>query len=448
MALPLIPMLLAAGDPARGSTPSRSGSRAIMFLYASGVLDYRVVREATTLSRAGVAVTLIALRTPGLPDVEATSWGRIVRVGSRRSRASLEKLNPRRTPGRFFRMRQLRWLMRYALVYRHWRSDAITAALAVAAGETHVVFYGHDLTGLVPANGARARHGGGLFYDAHELYLESGSVPSLPRPVWRALFRLEARLIRQCGAVITVNTSIAHELATRYGVPAPSVVMNCPPLGLTPVEQHASPMRRRLGLTAHRIAVVHGELTRGKGLMETVAAVELLPDDCALVVLGQGALHDALVQRASALSRAGRFHLVPPVSQEELMAWLSGADAAVVAFAAGSLNQRYATPNRLFESLAAGVPVVVSDFPELRRVVDSDALGAYCNPASPSSIASAILELTDEPLSARTARRARCRESVIRTYNWENQASVLVDSFRHTEVMSTPPMTRRSAGGF
>jgi glycosyltransferase involved in cell wall biosynthesis len=398
-----------------------------MFLYGSGKFDPRVNRSAMSLAEAGYRVTVIGLRWPDQPNKEDTNWGRIIRVGRRDTRRVVDDLNPLRRGARgLFRLRQALWLARYAQTYRAWCRSAVEAGITASAGASSVVWHGHDLTGLVPAAAAQARAGGSMVYDSHELYLESGSLPRLPGLARRMLSVYEGRLVRRADAVITVNDSIAGELSKRYGVPLPAVVMNCPPLTLKPATRATSPLRSAMPLGSARVLVIHGTLSRGKGLLEAATALALLPDDCKLLVLGRGPLADRLHELSQSVELRGRLIIHPPVSQGELLAWLSGADVAVIAFTPDSLNQRYATPNRLFESLGAGVPVVVSDFPELRRIVEENDLGVVCDPTDPTSIADAARRLLDEPSSAREGRRIRCRKAVEATYNWEHQAKGLV----------------------
>lgn len=421
------------------SNGARSNAHAVMFLYASGNFDPRVNRSAASLASAGYRVTLIALRWPEQPNEEETGWGRIIRVGDANTRRLVNELNPVRRGGeRLFRFRQALWLAHYAWRYRSWRKKAVAAAVAATEEASHVVWHGHDLTGLVPAAAARARSGGSTLYDSHELYLESGSLPRLPRLARRLLFAYERRLVRRADAVITVNESIAAELSARYGIATPSVVMNCPPLTLAPTSRDASPLRSLPSVGDARALVIHGSFSPGKGLLEATAALTRLPTDCKLVLLGGGSLGDQLEALSRTDAFRGRLIIHPAVPQSELLAWLSGADVAVVAFTPDSLNQHYATPNRLFESLAAGVPVVVSDFPEMRRIVEEYDVGAVCDPTDPGSIASAVERLLGEPASARVERRARCRQAVEDTFNWERQVQSILAIYRRLGQAATP----------
>jgi glycogen(starch) synthase len=105
---------------------------------------------------------------------------------------------------------------------------------------------------------------------------------------------------------------------------------------------------------------------------------------------------------------------------------------AVAAIQPTTLNHRLSTPNKLFEALGAGVPVVASNFPAMRRVVAEDPmgpLGAVCEPTDPTAIAAAVnalLALDDVPYGAL---RSRCLAVAHERYAWESQVEVLLDLY-------------------
>ena len=222
--------------------------------------------------------------------------------------------------------------------------------------------------------------------------------------------------------------------------------MNCAPLTHAPTSRGASPLRSAPLLSDARILIIHGSIGPAKGLLETVAALERLPSDCKLVLLGSGLLGDQLMARSHTSALRGRLFIRPHVAQTELLAWLSGADVAVIAFQPSSLNQQYATPNRLFESLAAGIPVVVSDFPEMRRIVAENDVGAVCDPTDPVSIANAVGQLLAGSASAREERRVRCRQAVETAYNWERQVEGLLAIYRRLGPARLPDLGRDCGG--
>jgi glycosyltransferase involved in cell wall biosynthesis len=104
-----------------------------------------------------------------------------------------------------------------------------------------------------------------------------------------------------------------------------------------------------------------------------------------------------------------------------------------------SLNEYYSTPNKLFESIAAGVPVVSSDFPERRMIIldtETGPLGAVCDPRSPQDLARAIHEVTAGGQSARDAFRRRCLDAAATEWNWDAQAKRLVVLYESLERSS------------
>ena len=92
-------------------------------------------------------------------------------------------------------------------------------------------------------------------------------------------------------------------------------------------------------------------------------------------------------------------------------------------------NERLSTPNKLFESMAVGLPVVSSDFPERRRIILGDPegpLGAVCDPTSPEAIATAIRSILDLPPAERAALRSRILRAAHERWNWETESARLV----------------------
>ena len=102
-------------------------------------------------------------------------------------------------------------------------------------------------------------------------------------------------------------------------------------------------------------------------------------------------------------------------------AWTASADVLVMAIQPTTLNHRYTTPQKLFESLAAGVPVVASDLPGMAPIVRATGAGVLCDPTSPASIAEAITTIVTAPAAERLALRERALRAAHERYNWEAQ---------------------------
>ena len=95
-----------------------------------------------------------------------------------------------------------------------------------------------------------------------------------------------------------------------------------------------------------------------------------------------------------------------------------------------SVNHLYSTPQKLFESITAGVPVVASDFPGMRDIVRDGEAGLLCDPTSPKAIADAIRQLIAASPEARAVRRGHILLLAQERYNWESQVDTLLDLYR------------------
>ncbi|HEV7502895.1 MAG TPA: glycosyltransferase, partial [Vicinamibacteria bacterium] len=134
-----------------------------------------------------------------------------------------------------------------------------------------------------------------------------------------------------------------------------------------------------------------------------------------------------LKARAAAEGVADRVTFIDPVPMGELLAVTAGADLGVIPYRNVGLNNFYTSPNKLFEYVAAGVPVVASFFPELKKVVEGLSLGRTFDPDDPSSIAAAVNAILEDP-----AEHARLRENAARaapTFTWEGEVGTLLDAY-------------------
>lgn len=335
----------------------------------------------------------------------------------------------------------LDWLARFQLRILPWGR---AAAAIVPDADVH---HGHDLSGLPAALEAARPRGAAIVYDSHEVFLESGSNAVRPRWVRARYARVERAWIREVRAMITVNDELADELRRRYDPPPITVIHNCPPRW-TPPAVPEDRIRSATGIEPDEpIALYHGAFSPHRGLEQTALAV-LEPglERVHAVFLGYGSQTGLLHALAADPRFGGRVHVLPAVPPDELVSWVAGADVGVCAPEASTLNHRLATPNKLWEALAAGLPVVVSDFPAMRRVVLGDPngpLGVTTTP-TPAGIAAGIRQILDQPAEDRAALRARCLAAAHDRWNWETEAAgllALYDRLAAGKPAATGPST-------
>jgi glycosyltransferase involved in cell wall biosynthesis len=397
-----------------------SVSQTVTFvLPTTGEYDSRTRRMATSLASRGHRIRVIARRTATAPDEETWPNGVVVtRVGER---ADTPLSNS--APAGLSRL--FREPLRVARVARRASMQA-RAAADVDAGTR--VYHAMGFLGLPVALALRARRspeeGSRVVYDARDLYAESNNVARLPEPL-RAVFRWRERSwARRADAVVTVNQSIATIIARRWSV-EPVVVMNAQPRWSPPAHR-PDLWREQLRLTRDvPVILYHGGFMADRGLPELIRAHrDPRLRETQLVLMGSGAMEHVVSTMAEAPDSRGRVHVVSPVPPAMLLEYVASADVCVMPNQPRTLNERLSTPNKLFEALAAGVPVVSSDFPERRRIIVDDPLGPLgevCDPTDPTAIATAIAAVVWRSPEERDELRARCLRAAHERYAWEQQ---------------------------
>lgn len=280
---------------------------------------------------------------------------------------------------------------------RHYPADVVIA---------------HDLTAL-PAGHQMARTWGvPLVYDAHELYYEQ----AVFSPVQKKLMaEVEGRLIRDCDVAFTVNGSIAQEMHQRYGCQPVRVLLNVtdPPEDFDPTGSYTH-IRDHLGLPEDKVILLfQGGMIKNRNLEALVDAMaEVQHPDAVLVMLGFGKLQAALQARVAEKSLQGRVYFIEAVPQSELIYWSASADVGIIPYPPIDLNTLYCTPNKLFEFIQAGVPILANDSPELRRFVHDTGFGQVGAMESSQAI-------------------ARLLDSAVADATWRSKAKTAMMANRH-----------------
>jgi glycosyltransferase involved in cell wall biosynthesis len=416
----------AVGSTAPPRSDRDGGLRVAMALYGDVTFDSRVLREAETLAVAGHNVTIYCLSGSAPRSAPFRTVPVALAPSSVRPDGTSPFLSGRNSSLVSKWTSRIRWIVGYARNLRGWGH-----AVLDRAGEVDV-WHAHDLTALM-AVGPLVRAPARLVYDSHELFIDTGTAVRLPRPARRLLKAYEARLARRAIVVITVNEGYAQVLKRRLRPRRLLIVRNCPPR-FAPSTRALSRLRDATGVPASEHLVLYHGLFSGTRGIEQLADALMAPglESTHAAFLGYGAMRAELEQLTVDPRFGGRLHLIDAVPPNELLDWVTGADADVIPLQRSTLNHWLCTPNKLWESLSAGVPVVVSDFPGMRRIVLDDPagpLGAVCDPADPESIAAAIRTIIELSPGDRAALRARCLRSANVRWNWEAESARLVQLY-------------------
>jgi glycosyltransferase involved in cell wall biosynthesis len=287
---------------------------------------------------------------------------------------------------------------------------ALTIAAALAARDRHP-------TGPV---GIAAR----VVYDAIDDVADSNETSLMPAMIRRRIRRRERAWARSADAVVTVNDALVARLGARYGRNAGILVVpNYPEPGVTDAEA-ANRLRKAAGVGPdERIVLFQGRLGPGLGLDAAAEAVLAVPH-AVLVLMGFGRGMAASVARDRDPRFAGRHMTLPAVHPDELATWTGGADLMVIPLPPLSANQRDSTPNKFWEAIAAGVPVVVvSGLREMERLVDSLDLGVVAASGGAKDLAAAIRVGLDRLAAGGPEWRAQIAQTGAERFNWPATAT-------------------------
>ena len=229
--------------------------------------------------------------------------------------------------------------------------------LEQAADESFDAVMACDLLALPAARELANARGVPLIYDAHEYYVEQGTLSDKQKD---ALAWHEAQCLPNAALSFTVSDMIAEEITARYELQRPMrVLYNA--AGFPPDAEAGDPaaVRRRLGISADdTVLLYHGGVIGNRNLARLVTAFrELAATATHLVILGDGN-RTAMLERLSA--DCGQIHMQAAVPQEELPAWIRAADAVVIPYPATEKNNEYCMPNKFSDCVELNCPVVAN----------------------------------------------------------------------------------------
>lgn len=339
--------------------------RAIVSVTNDLVTDNRVHRTCTVLQQLGYDVLLVGRLLPGSPALER--------------------------PYRTQRMRLL--FNKGPLFYAEYNLRLFFLLLF----QRSALLVANDLDTLLPNYLVAWFLGKPLVYDSHEFYTE---VPELVHRPWvrRVWLAIERAIFPKLRSVITVNASIAKAYTERYGVQV-QVVRNIPMR--TPMGGKVD--RAALGLPADRfILVLQGAgINVQRGAEEAVLAMREL-EGCLLLIIGSGDAWPVLDRLVDEHRLNDRVRLLGRMPYDQMMAYTRNADLGLTLDKDTNLNYRFSLPNKLFDYLHAGIPVLATDLPEVAAIVRNYDAGAVLAHAEPAAIAAAVRALTADP-ARRTA---------------------------------------------
>ena len=358
--------------------------------------ERRIFNEALTASHNGYRVEILALKIPGLPEISLLE--NIV----------IRRLSVRRWQGGPLKFLSFNW----KLFRRLLKSD-------------FKILHSHDLWVLPASACAAFLKKLRLIYDAHEFYrgLEIFKHKPFSGKIWKLA---ETLFIRQADAVITINSFHKDLFRDAYRTIAqPEVLMNFP------LQKENLSLQNSSGFSArNRTVLFQGIFKEGRGLPQLIDAIRLL-NSTDLELIGFGELEKKLKKYVEQAGLQERVKFKGKVSWESLLNYTQKARAGLVLFEPNSVNYKYASPNKFFEYVMAGTPVIASDIPTFRQFISEFEVGILVDPNNSREIQEAIGELSEnKELWERLHKN--CLEAR-KVWNWESQEKKLLEIYERLE---------------
>ncbi|MBR1850835.1 MAG: glycosyltransferase [Bacteroidales bacterium] len=299
------------------------------------VTDRRVDKTCMALREAGCNVTLIGRKLPNSKPIE-----------------------------RLYVTRRIKLIFnKKVLFYAEYNIRLFFIMLFTKAD----LFYANDVDTLPACALAAKLRRKKLFLDAHELFSE---VPELvERKVVKHLWqRIEKCFISSTDRAITVCQSVADEYEKRTGKKM-AVVRNFAPKSDEAIVRPKNTTKTIL---------YQGAVNVGRGIEWAIEAMQYL-DNCRLVIAGEGDIYHQLKHRVNSLPWANRIEFLGRVEPAKLMPLTKSANLGLVLLDNMGLNYYYSLPNRIGDFVQAGVPVLATDFPEIKKIIEIYSTGTLIN---------------------------------------------------------------------
>ncbi len=364
--------------------------KAIVSVINDLVTDQRVNRTCLTLAEAGYEVTLV---------------GRVLK-------------NSLPIAPRLYSTHRMKLLFTKGVAFYIEFQIRLSLYLLFHKADLH---FSNDLDTLLPNFTVSKLKGSVLIYDSHEYFTGVPELMETPvkRKIWKSLEKL---LIPRLKYMFTVNDSIAQLYKDEFGTDV-KVMRN-----LAHEKRFClakSTPRESLGLpTDKSILLLQGagiNINRGVGKKLYEAMGHL--DNCLLVIIGGGDAVENLKNLTQDLKLTGKVRFLAKLPFEELMQYTILVDIGLTLDKDTNINYRYSLPNKLFDYIQAGLPVLASPLVEVKRIIDEYNVGMCIESHNPEEIAAKInFMLADKiRLNSWKINTAKARDVL----NWENEKKVL-----------------------
>ena len=342
--------------------------------------DLRTIRTATALAQVGLHVTLVDIEHVQTSNEEIDTKFMVMPKEQAIENVQMKHIFFSDRFTRYYEpLHVVPWLLFKGL-------RMIRASLTLLQTRADV-YHASDLTALPACYLAARWYHKPLIFEINDMPLVS------PQVLHRRLLHtisvyLLKKMVARCAVVISPSEPIAQKMLDLYKARASRVLRNIPPYQSPIVSQR---LRECLGLpSTTRIALYQGSLIHDRGLTLLIRAAAFLDPNIVLVFMGKGESQATLEACIDQQGVEHRVKMLPAVPYADLLSWTASADLGLIIYEAGSPNVPMMLPNKLFEYLMAGVPVLASPLEAVVEIVEKHQVGSIISSLDPQEIAHTI----------------------------------------------------------
>ncbi|MDP2724557.1 MAG: glycosyltransferase family 4 protein [Bacteroidales bacterium] len=369
------------------------GKKVLVSVINDLVTDQRVKKVCGTISQLGFDITLVGRRLRNSPSMDERAY-------------EVHRMNLLFEKGPLF--------------YAEYNLRLFGFLLSNKAD----LLVSNDLDTLLPNFLASRIKRIPLVYDSHEYFTEVPELVNRPvvQKIWKSIERWIFPKLKQ---VFTVNDSIAGLFYKDYGI-RPIVVRNIPPKS----NHQILKTRKELGLPEDKyILILQGAgINVHRGSEEMVEAMPFI-ENTLLLIIGGGDVVSWLKKRVLELNLSDRVIFKPRMPYSELIHYTANANAGLTLDKDSNLNYRFSLPNKLFDYIQAGIPVISSPLPEIQKIIDTYQVGCYIPDHDPMNIAKKINEVLANQEQMKIWKK-NCSFASLEL-NWEAEEKKVIDVYSH-----------------
>ncbi len=381
------------------------GKLVIVTVISDLVTDARVHRTCQTLNENGYRVLLIGSCKKGSIELKQRDY-------------QTDRINT--------------WFNRSALFYLEFNIRLFFRLFRLKAD----IYLGNDLD-VMPATLSAARlRKKPIVYDSHEYFLGMAGMSQKPlrRSVWRLI---EMQVFSKLKYAYTVSESIRNMYRRDYQKKL-SVVRNTPVLltlspNLTEEEQQwIRSIEMKIPEDKNLLLLQGAGLNEFRGIEEMVYAMIFLdPSVFHLLIIGGGDIIDKLEKIIEQNQLTGKITLIQKMPFAVLSHFTRKAKLGISIDKPSVPNHKFSLPNKFFEYLHAGVPVLSSRLIEQERIINHYDVGGFIEDHQPEHIARKIREIFADPDQLNRWKQNTCKAR--QELNWENESKIVLDIFKQVE---------------